>query len=217
MQISCPTCGKGLNVDASAAGQQARCPSCQQAFVVPTPATPQPVMAASAAPAYAAPTYAAPPAKPAASQCAVDGCATLRMVARILIVVGLFVVVFARGLDSTGARSVMKADAKANEAASREYESGPRAMGADNSSRQKEIEDLRKAAREARADNVSGGVFREWFFVIGSLLFVLGLMGGAFFGVGGEKIVSFILAAIVVLSIYVGGIAWLPAVMGMFK
>lgn len=64
------------------------------------------------------------------------------------------------------------------------------------------------AAARATAENRAGSYWREILFVGGTILLAFGLGATALTGQGAERWVCFGLLAIIVFSLYVGGMAW---------
>ena len=77
--------------------------------------------------------------------------------------------------------------------------------------------DLESEARGADADNTMAGYWHEWLFLIGSLGLIVGALTVAFGGTGAERIVCLIMVALVVFSIYVGGVAWAGSIINNVK
>ncbi len=76
-----------------------------------------------------------------------------------------------------------------------------------------EWRDLRIAARDASSYNRMWGMWREYGFIIGSVLLSVGLLACGFSGSGAERWICLILLAIILFSVYVGGFAWIPSVL----
>ena len=76
-----------------------------------------------------------------------------------------------------------------------------------------ELRDLQAAAGCARAYSDKGGWWREAFFIIGTLAVTLAVASIGFQSTGPERVVSLIILAIVMFSVYIGGIAWLSTAM----
>lgn len=72
---------------------------------------------------------------------------------------------------------------------------------------------LANEAARATAENRAAGYWRELLFVCGSLLLAFGLAATALTGQGAERWVCFGLLAIIVFSLYVGGMAWSAALL----
>lgn len=73
-------------------------------------------------------------------------------------------------------------------------------------------EDLDKAHSKARGAASSAAMrayWYEWMFLIGSVVLVAGLLTTAASGTWPERIVCFVMLAIIAFSIYIGGVAWL--------
>jgi hypothetical protein len=70
------------------------------------------------------------------------------------------------------------------------------------------------AAQRATAENRAAAYWREMWFVGGTILFALGLLARAALGQGAERWLSFGLLAIIVFSLYIGGMAWSSSLVG---
>ncbi len=84
---------------------------------------------------------------------------------------------------------------------------------ADFDKRRKELQngawrETANAATRAAGENRAGSYWREILFVAGSILLAFGLGATALIGQGAERWVSCGLLAIIVFSLYVGGMAW---------
>lgn len=75
-----------------------------------------------------------------------------------------------------------------------------------------EWKDRERAVRDSRVGNDYWGYWRECAFVVGSALLVVGCLLVGWKGTGAERIVCLVIVAIVVFSLYVGGLAWLGSV-----
>ena len=211
MIVTCPQCQKKLHVDDALAGQEVRCPGCQTAFTA-TAASPAETYATdtpAAAPAPApqpvpltpAPTYRRPSRSASGGPGGIDVA-----LGKIGVALGLVLVLLARGCDSVGNRSVARAHAKKEEARLEMPKSSERTK-ADR----ERLEELDEEVDEARIDNTLLGYWREWLFVIGSIILSLGLLHVGFGGTGAERIICLIMLAIITFSIYVGGVPWISS------
>ena len=214
MIVSCPNCQKKLNVDDALAGQQVKCPACQQVF-------------ASSAGGAAAPEPGAPDPGTTSPVARLGGLGTEGLLAlgKVVLIAGLVLVVFARGCDSIGSRGVARAKAKLDNASNKFDEKWSRKLAKAGSfsesskltaERDKEREklqngkwlDLQASARNAESSNILWGYWREWVFVIGSVLLAMGCLAVGFYGTGPERIVCLVIIALITFSLYVVGIAW---------
>ncbi|HUT10522.1 MAG TPA: hypothetical protein VMY42_08500 [Thermoguttaceae bacterium] len=73
-----------------------------------------------------------------------------------------------------------------------------------------EYRDLENAAEEAQATNQIRGYWRQVFFVFSSIILALGLLIVSWTADGAERWICLIMLAIITLSIYIGGVPWLP-------
>lgn len=69
-----------------------------------------------------------------------------------------------------------------------------------------------ESARDAALQKSTGSYWREWVFVVGTLILSIGLLAVGFTGQGSEKTISLIMIAIITFSIYIGGTAWLDSI-----
>ncbi|MBS3734600.1 MAG: hypothetical protein KGY99_06700 [Phycisphaerae bacterium] len=158
---------------------------------------------------------------------------------KIAVGVGLLLVLLGRGCDSIASRGVLRANARADNIKAefdgdwepKMREARDAISDADNveqrskarerlekvekekSEARKDIqEDLDKARSKARIAATSAAMrayWYEWMFVIGSIVLVAGLLTTAASGTWPERIVCFVMLAIIAFSIYIGGVAWL--------
>lgn len=70
------------------------------------------------------------------------------------------------------------------------------------------------AASRATAENRTGAYYREFTFVVGTILFALGLLARCLLGQGAERWTAFGLLAVIVFSVYIGGTAWSASILG---
>jgi len=150
--------------------------------------------------------------------------------AQAILMLGLVLVLAARGCDSLGARNVVRLTAKlaqeqqtfnaklADELAA-EPDAAKQAKLRESQTQQKAAQGkvwttMQNAVNEASSANLIWGYWREMMFVVGTILLSLGLMAVAFVGQGVERYLSFGLLAIIVFSIYIGGAAWLTSLVG---
>jgi len=165
--------------------------------------------------------------------------------AQALVMLGLVLVLTARGCDGLGARNVARIKAKAAlelhqlEAPHEEAIAGYQAELSDEKLNDKARADIEKriadertamskeraqnqkikaandnAAEAAATSNIIWGYWREMLFVAGTVLFSLGLMAVAFVSQGVERYLCLALLAIIVFSVYVGGVAWFSSLLG---
>jgi len=73
-----------------------------------------------------------------------------------------------------------------------------------------EYRELENAAEEVQATNQIRGYWRQVFFVFSSIILALGLLVVSWTADGAERWICLIMLAIITLSIYVGGVPWLP-------
>jgi hypothetical protein len=161
-----------------------------------------------------------------------------------LLMIGLTLVLTARGCESLGARNVARLAARVEqekqafenayeiELAGLEAEQAAAKNDKERTDSQKRIDDLKKlhvnetrdrnvewmtmtsAATEARASNIVWGFWREMLFVAGTIVFALGLLAVGLGAGGVERYFALGMLAIIVFSIYVGGVAWFSSLAG---
>jgi hypothetical protein len=160
------------------------------------------------------------------------------------LMIGLTLVLTARGCESLGARNVARLAARVEqekqafenayeiELAGLETEQAAAKNDKERTDSQKRIDDLKKlhanetrdrnvewttltsAATEARASNIVWGFWREMLFVVGTIIFSLGLLAVGLGTGGAERYFALGMLAIIVFSIYVGGVAWFTSLAG---
>ena len=67
---------------------------------------------------------------------------------------------------------------------------------------------LETAAQDAVHKNAMGAYWHEWLFLLGSICLVLGLLQIAFQGKGVEGWICLGMVAMILFSLYVGGVGW---------
>jgi hypothetical protein len=70
--------------------------------------------------------------------------------------------------------------------------------------------DLEIAARTAKTNQQINGYWRELFFVFASVVLAAGLLLVSWTAQGAERWVTLIMLAIITVSLYIGGAAWIP-------
>ncbi|MCK4623687.1 MAG: hypothetical protein KAV00_00110 [Phycisphaerae bacterium] len=223
MNVVCPRCKNRMAVERELAGKTIRCPACQNEFTVEA-APQQPTVE---------PTPIPTPANPLPQ--GVDKPCMGKMV----LAIGLTLVLLGRGADSIGNRGVSRAKAKLRGAKGQfedkwarkmaqldeggsDYHKQSRELRDDKGKERKRLQrdewlDLESDARNARAANDINGYWREWVFVIGSILLTLGAFAVAFRGTGAERLACLVLIGIITFSIYIGGVAWIGSIINTAK
>lgn len=246
----CPKCKSKLSVDETMIGNRVQCAGCRHFFTVPPPpgytppAADEPAAKADEAEASSKaeaqkPARRAKAAKPASkakvqearpSESAkpdrAPAAKPLRRpaaVGKLLVLIGLSVVLLARGGNIVAARGVDRAKAKRkhaeNQFADKWQEKIENAKPAERSKLNKERtaeqqkltkgewRTLTRDARDAEVNKDIYGYWLAWLYVIGSIALVVGLLLVAFHGTGAERLVCLIMIAIITFSIYVGGLS----------
>ena len=223
MNVICPRCKNRMIVEKALAGKTIRCPACQNEFTAE--ATPQQPTVE--------PTPTPTPANPVPPE--IDK----PCVGKMVLAIGLTLVLLGRGADSIGNRGVSRARAKLRDAqgqfedkwarkearldeVSPDYHKQSRELRADKGKERKRLQrdewlDLKSNARSAKAANDMNGYWREWVFVIGSILLTLGAFTVAFRGTGAERLACLVLIGIITFSIYIGGAAWIGSIINTAK
>ena len=219
MILTCPNCKERLSVDDAVSGKQVKCSACQHVFAPPVEGVPAPAEAIAEAPRSTSPV--ASPDSPRTPG--------LLSLGKFLLIVGLGLVVCARGGNAIGQRGVAKARARLESAKNDFNDKWKRKLAKTSDSRktrlltaEKSLEskkreaddwlDLQASANNAKTNNIAWGYWREWLFVIGSAMLVMGCLSVGFYGTGAERIICLVVIALIVFSLYVVGIAW----MGLF-
>ena len=74
------------------------------------------------------------------------------------------------------------------------------------------VRTLETAAQDAVHKNAMGAYWHEWLFLLGSICLVLGLLQIAFQGKGVEGWICLGMVAMILFSLYVGGVGWVGEV-----
>ena len=255
MITTCPSCHSKLSIDESMIGRRVQCAGCRHFFNVPAPpghVSTQPVPASPAHPAPPKPppkperpapapapvpvTREAVPA-PAEGEAAGLGRSLARLrgplaLGKLAVLVGLVVVLLARGGGVISSLGVARAQAKTSLARSdfdAEWQARIQAARKDKDTKKVaslqaardktraeltdgEWADLDRAARNASTNQKILVYWLEWLFWLGSIVLVIGLLLVAFYGTGAERVVCLIMIAVITFSIYVGrlGISMTP-------
>lgn len=215
MIVSCPNCKERLNVDDAVAGKQVKCSACQHVFAPSAEVAPAPE------PIAEAPKSTSPVAR-------LDSQRTSGMLSlsKILLIAGLVLVVFARGCNSIGHRGLARTRDKLDSAKNKFNHKWKRKLAKTTNSSEigklkaekdyesKELEndkwlDLQASADNAKTNNILWSYWREWVFVIGSILLVVGCLSVGFYGAGAERVVGLVIIALITFSLYVVGVAWM--------
>lgn len=69
-----------------------------------------------------------------------------------------------------------------------------------------------ESARDSSLYRNTGSLWREWFFVIGTIILSVGLLTVGFTGQGSERTICLIMIAIITFSLYIGGAAWIDSI-----
>lgn len=150
--------------------------------------------------------------------------------AQAILMLGLVLVLTARGCDSLGARNVVRLNArlsqeqqafkaKLQEEINAEPDAAKQAKLRESHDKQRSAQEktwasMQNAVSDAASANLIWGYWREMTFVVGTILLSLGLTAVAFVGQGVERYLSFGLLAIIVFSVYIGGAAWFTSIVG---
>lgn len=170
---------------------------------------------------------------------------TARELGLPMLLIGLVLVLCARGCDALGSRAITRASGFYEMAQNRfadSYEARRlniqrQLENADASIREQLTEDLtelrtsereerarletgdwrelRLASRDARINNMVSGYLHEVLFLLGTVILSIGLIALGFSSDGAERMICLIMLAIITFSVYVGGIAWVRSLSGL--
>ena len=218
MNTVCPHCQKQLEMSDDLQGKQVACPACQQEFTVMrslAPSDSPPPVPTPGVPSAWQPSFYGTSQSPALNLTP----------PKWLLLIGLVLVIFSRGCDSIRSRGVTRAYAKVGQIRQQiEKEGGRLRPYEDFRNRDDELDsskirklrekedELEEKANNSGIQNMMWGYWTEWIFVIGSILLMIGLILVGFTGIGAERIICLAMIAIIMFSIYIGGIAWLSSV-----
>lgn len=257
MKLRCPACNSIFQLSSAAGGatggEVAAAPAENGGRWSGTEAQPPASASSPATPAPAATTpvpapAAAPPRSAAASSVRHqrDWALLVTGPSYGILVVGLVLVLGAKGCDGLAAKNVARLQAQVD-LAQRLFDEereqalldvqteldNPNTAASRKTTLQKQLQDkqdefdkrrrglqngewrlAKNAADRAVAESRAAAYWREWPFVVGTILFALGLLARIALGQGPERWLSFGLLAIVVFSVYVGGLAWSASLVG---
>jgi hypothetical protein len=230
------------------AATQPYVPAAQQPAAEPAPARwagsdpPPPPPAPAPLPGAAAAT-AAPPPQRLLPMRPVDLGGAARTWGQIALMIGLVLVLSARGCDGLALRNSARLQANFELAKSRlkddraEAKAGyqkqiddPKEQPAVQDTARKKIAEINAdfdrqesellngrmmiAARDAENENRTWAYWREMAFVAGSILLSLGLIALIMYGLNAERYLAFGMLAIILFSLYIGGAAWFGSIVG---
>jgi hypothetical protein len=204
----------------------------------PPPPAPAPPPAGAAAPAAPAQTRPVP-----SLMRPVDLGVAARTWGQIALMIGLVLVLSARGCDGLALRNIARLKANFELAGNRlkdqvardkaQYQKqleNPQETAAAKETASKRIAeidakfqtddaDLRAgslflASRDAEAENRTWAYWREMAFVAGSIVLALGLIALIMYGLPAERYLAFGMLAIILFSLYIGGTAWVGSIVG---
>jgi hypothetical protein len=206
------------------------------------PPPPPPAPAPSPGAAAAAAT-AAPPPQRLLPMRPVDLGGAARTWGQIALMVGLVLVLSARGCDGLAlrnsarvqanfelAKSRLKDQRAEEKAAFQKQIDDPKEQPAVQETARKKIAEINAdfdkqeaelltgrmmiAARDAENENRTWAYWREMAFVAGSILLSLGLIALIMYGLNAERYLAFGMLAIILFSLYIGGAAWFGSIVG---
>lgn len=120
-----------------------------------------------------------------------------------MLILGLMLVLTARGCDSVGSRGVARLEAKAERASKKSQEKDVSAS--DREAYASDNKQYKKAADYARISNKIWGYWREILFSFGTIVLAVGLLATGFTSDGAGRWICLIMLAILMYSYYVGG------------
>ncbi len=233
MQIRCPNCSAKLEADDALVGNRVRCTKCEHVLTIPGEPADANQDLISAASESRKPDRTKWPVMRLASGDSAGGFAgilTALTLPKLLLMIGLAMVLLSRGCDSVAARNVNRAraglaserqqfesewEAKIQDA--REGDADVRQVEQQRDEARQEAEkhwrDMKDAVSRAATSTLWWGFWFECIFVLGTLVFVVGLLGTAFTGTTPERIFCMVLTVILTFSVYIGGTAWLASIM----
>jgi len=260
MKLRCPACnaifqlaGVPQNPGASGLGLQNAGAGQPHAPAAPAPAVPaaEPPPArwagSEAGAAPPPPASSAPPPVPPTQRVGpaalrrIDLGGAARLWGQIALMVGLVLVLSARGCDGLALRNISRLqanleleknrldDAEAEEKTSHQNKlANPQEPAAAQETARKKIEEIKAnydrqrtelaggslyiAARDAEAENRTWAYWREMAFVAGSIVLSLGLIALIMDGINAERYLAFGMLAIILFSLYIGGTAWIGSI-----
>ena len=231
-EVTCPN-GHRLQVRPEHVGLEVRCPICKATLIVP-PLDPG---EGPSPPGQPAPMSHANPATPNTgvfSSMQQHTAGMLKVVGYAGLVLGLILVIMARGCDSLAARSEASARAKLAAAQSDfEWEWDDRIAEAKDMQERSKLRDqqtearetlekgewksLRRSAEDAKYTSARWGWWFELMFLLGTIVLVMGLLITAVVGQGAERYVCLIILTIITFSLYIIGSAWLGYLKSVFN
>jgi hypothetical protein len=122
-----------------------------------------------------------------------------------MLLLGLFLVLTARGCDAVGNRGVVGTQAKAERA--RELSADEDKGESDREEYAKDAEDYAKSAKYARYRNQIMGYWRELLFSFGTIVLAIGLLATGFTSEGAGRWICLIMLSILMFAYYIGGVA----------
>lgn len=128
-----------------------------------------------------------------------------RLFGQPALLLGLILVLTARGCDSIGNRGVGRLEAKAARAAAKARD--PDESKSDQEEYEKDAEEYNRAAGYARYNNQMWGYWREFLFSFGTIVLAIGLLATGFTSEGAGRWICLIMLAILMFAYYIGGVA----------
>lgn len=122
-----------------------------------------------------------------------------------MLILGLMLVLTARGCDAIGNRGVGRLEAKSERASKKSLDDD-----LSESEREEFGEDYKKyskAADDARLNNRMWGYWREILFSFGTIVLAIGLLATGFTSEGAGRWICLIMLAILMFAYYIGGVA----------
>jgi hypothetical protein len=122
-----------------------------------------------------------------------------------MLLLGLVLVLTARGCDAVGNRGVSRLEAKAGRAdeKSKDIDEGE----SDREEYAEDADGYRKSARYARFSNQIWGYWRELLFSFGTIVLAIGLLATGFTSEGAGRWICLIMLTILMFAYYIGGVA----------
>jgi len=127
-----------------------------------------------------------------------------------MLLLGLMLVLSARGCDAIGSRGVARLEAKAARASAKAQDDDE--SKSDREEYSEDAVEYGKDARYARYSNQMWGYWREFLFSFGTIVLAIGLLATGFTSEGAGRWICLIMLAILMFAYYIGGVASIHAI-----
>lgn len=126
-----------------------------------------------------------------------------------MLLLGLMLVLTARGCDAIGSRGVARLQAKADRASAKAQDEDE--SKSDREEYSEDAAEYSKDAKYARYSNLMWGYWREFLFSFGTIVLAIGLLATGFTSEGAGRWICLIMLAILMFAYYIGGVASIHA------